>query len=146
MKNKKIKKFLSYSYNYKYLASSPFFVIEYSNSCLNAKEDNVLSSKLLTRNSLKNIKLSKFLPVNFLKFPVTIKFFAKEHQLLLHVKNKLDSKVSKNVFISTKRFASRSVSNNFQKSLSVGNFFNSLKTSTNRLILLLKHLEIKART
>lgn len=146
MKNKKIKKFLSHSYNYKYLVASPFFVIEYGSSCSNIKEDNILSSKFLTKNSLKNIKLSKFLPVSLLKFPVTIKFFVKEHQLLLHVKNKLDSKASKNAFISTRRFASRSISSNLQKSLSVGNFLNSLKTSTSRLILLLKHLEVKARS
>jgi hypothetical protein len=146
MKNKKIKKFLSYSYNYKYLVSSSFFIIEYGNSCSSVKEDNVLSSKSLTKNSLKNVELSKFLPVNSLKFPVTIKFFSKEHQLLSHVKNKLDNKASKTVFISTKRFASRSISSNLQKSLSVGNFFNSLKMSTSRLILLLKYLEIKART
>ena len=102
MKIKKIKKYLSLIHAKKYDFNAPFFIIESGKKVDTFGRPS--SSKVLTKQNSRNINLSKFLPVDSLKYPLVISFFNSSEAFNDYVVNVLKQEQEKRIVFTSSKY------------------------------------------
>ena len=111
---------------------------------VNQKPNTIAVSKTLTKVLAKNLKLSKHLDPQLLKYPLVINFFESFDDLLKYLKANLKENSNNIVFVNSNKVALRETDSRKLSSLSPVSLFNNFNLHFSPAILVLKCIQISA--